>query len=225
MTLQTVFNKTDVVIPARLDAQAPIHELLANRRSPRAFSEQPVSSEKLLSLFEAARWSPSSANEQPWRYIVATKDDTSVFAALSASLMEGNRRWAEHAPVLVLALAQTTYSKSGGPYLHAWYDLGQSVAYLSVQATALGLVVHQMGGFDGENIRQALAIPEGFEPVIVFAVGYTDQPTILPEDLQKRELAPRSRKLLKDFVYTEEWGTSSAHVQTQNSLLTQTLTN
>ncbi len=225
MTYQTKDNKTDAGVPARLNTQAPIHELLANRRSPRAFSEQPVESEKLLSLFEAARWSPSSANEQPWRFIVATKDDSRVFRALVESLMEGNRRWAERAPMLVLALAQSTYTRTGRPYQHSWYDLGQSVALLSVQATTLGLAVHQMGGFDADNARQLLSIPEGFEPVIVFAVGYADQPATLPDDLRKREQAPRSRKLSQDFVYTEEWGKPSSHIQAQNSLLTQPSTN
>ncbi len=225
MTSQTQFHTTDTFAPARLDTQAPIHELLANRRSPRAFSEQPVESDKLLSLFEAARWSPSSANEQPWHFIVATKDDSRVFSALVESLMEGNRRWAERAPVLVLALAQSTYAKTGKPYRHSWYDLGQSVALLSVQASALGLAVHQMGGFDAEKSRQLLSIPQGFEPVIMFAVGYADQPAALPDDLQKREQAPRSRKLLQEFVYTEEWGEPSSHLKTQSSLLTQPSTN
>jgi len=225
MTAQTEFTKTDVVVPARLDMQAPIHDSLANRRSPRAFSERPVEPEKLLSLFEAARWSPSSANEQPWRFIVATKDDSRVFSSLVESLMEGNRRWAQRAPVLVLALAQSTYTKTGRPYQHSWYDLGQSVALLSVQATALGLAVHQMGGFDVDNARRLLSIPVGFEPVIVFAVGYADQPTTLPDDLRKREQAPRSRNLLQDFVYTEEWGMPSSHIHTRNSLLTQPSTN
>ena len=120
MTSQTQFHTTDTFAPARLNTQAPIHELLANRRSPRAFSEQPVESDKLLSLFEAARWSPSSANEQPWHFIVATKDGVPrVFSALVESLMEGNRRWAERAPVLVLALAQSTYTKTGKPYRHS----------------------------------------------------------------------------------------------------------
>jgi len=225
MTFQTEDSKTAVAAPARLNAQAPIHDLLANRRSPRAFSEQPVEPEKLLSLFEAARWSPSSANEQPWRFIIATKDDSRVFSALVESLMEGNRRWAERAPILVLALAQSSYAKTGRPYQHSWYDLGQSVALLSVQATALGLAVHQMGGFDGDKARQLLSIPEEFSPVIMFAVGYVDQPEILPDDLRKREQAPRSRKPLQDFVFTEEWGTPSFHVQNQNSLLIQPSTN
>jgi nitroreductase len=225
MTFQTEDNRTAIGVPSRLNTQAPIHELLANRRSPRAFSEQPIESEKLVSLFEAARWSPSSANEQPWRFIVATKNDQQVFSSLVDSLMEGNRRWAERAPMLVLALAQTTYSKNGNAYRHSWYDLGQSVALLSVEATALGLAVHQMGGFDADKARQLLSIPEGFEPVVVFAVGYPDQPTILTDELRKREQAPRSRKQLQDFVYTEEWGKPSSHIQTQNSLLTQSSSN
>ena len=225
MTTQKELNKSEIGLPIRLDPQAPIHELLAKRRSPRAFSEQPIESEKLVSLFEAARWSPSSANEQPWRFIVATRNDTGVFPLLVDSLMEGNRRWASRAPVLVLGLAQTTYSRNGRPYQHAWYDLGQSVAQLSIQATAFGLVVHQMGGFDVDKARLTLSIPEGFEPVIVFAVGYPDQPATLPENLQKREQAPRSRKLLQDFVFTEEWGKPSSHVQTRDSFQTQPSTN
>jgi nitroreductase len=225
MTFQTENSRTDVGVPVRVNIQAPLHELLANRRSPRAFAERPIESDKLVSLFEAARWSPSSANEQPWRFIVATKDDSRVFSSIVESLMEGNRRWAERAPMLVLALAQSTYSKSGKAYQHSWYDLGQSVALLSVEATALGLAVHQMGGFDADKARQLLSIPEGFEPVVVFAVGYSDQPATLPDDLRERELAPRARKQLQDFVFTEEWGKPSSHIQTQNSLLAQPSSN
>ena len=206
MTFQTEENRTTMDVPVRLDPQAPIHELIANRRSPRAFSEQPIESAKLLSLFEAARWSPSSANEQPWRFIVATKDDSRIFSALVDSLMEGNRRWAERAPVLVLALAQSTYSKTGTAYRHSWYDLGQSVAHLSVQATALGLAVHQMGGFDAEKARQTLSIPEGFEPAVMAVIGYADSPEVLPEDLRKRETAPRQRKPLEELVFEKNWG-------------------
>jgi nitroreductase len=225
MTTQIESNAPEVVVPDRLDVQAPIHELLAHRWSPRAFSDRPVESGKLLSLFEAARWAPSSANEQPWRFVIATKDDSRVYAALAGSLMEANRRWAEQAPLLVLALAQSTYARTGRPYQHSWYDVGQSVALLSVQATALGLAVHQMGGFDAEKARQVLSIPEGFEPVILFGVGYPDRPETLPEELRKREQAPRSRKQLQDSIYTEEWGKPSSHIPTGNSLLTQPSTN
>ena len=212
-------------VPGRQDVQAPIHDLIANRWSPRAFSDRPIESEKVLSLFEAARWSPSSANEQPWRFIIATKDDTRDFSALAESLMEGNRRWAERAPMLVLALAQTIYTRTGRPYSHSWYDVGQSVALLSIQAKALGLAVHQMGGYDAEKTRQLLLIPEGFEPVVILAVGYPGEPADLPEDLSKREQAPRSRKLPQTFVYTGEWGKPSSHMQSKDSLLTQPSTN
>jgi nitroreductase len=225
MTSHTGFNDSNIEIPPRLDTRAPIHELLASRRSPRAYSERAVEPEKLLSVFEAARWSPSSANEQPWRFFVATKDDTRTFSALASSLKPGNRHWAERAPVLVLALAQTTYSKNGSPNHHALYDLGQSVAFLTVEATARGLSVHQMGGFDRENVRESLSIPAGFEPVVMFALGYAADPAILPEELQKREQAPRSRKSLNELVFTEAWGTPSLHVMTKDSLLTQHSTN
>jgi nitroreductase len=225
MTVRTESNSLDVIVPGRLDIQAPIHELLANRWSPRAFSDQPVEPEKLLSLFEAARWTPSSANEQPWRFIIASKENGHVFSALAECLTEGNRRWAERAPLLVLALTQSTYTRTGRPYRHSWYDLGQSVALLTVQATALGLAVHQMGGFDPDKARRVLSTPEGFEPVIVLAVGYPGLPASLPEDLQTREHAPRSRKPLQDLVYSEEWGKASSQIQTPNHLLSQTSTN
>lgn len=221
MTTSSDLDKNNTFSSDRLDTRASLHELLSSRRSPRAFSDQPIEPWKIISIFEAARWSPSSANEQPWRFIVATKDDPDTFNALYESLMEGNRRWTQHVPMLVLGLAQTTYSRNGKPYQHAWYDLGQSVAHLTFQASALGLAVHQMGGFDAEKIRQLLAIPEGFEPVIVFAFGYAGSPAMLPEDLRRREEAPRSRKPLESFVYTEEWEKPSHHVQLQSSLLTQ----
>ena len=218
MTTQTQIKNESALSPTRLNIQAAIHTLLADRRSPRAFSERPIEQSKITSLFEAARWSPSSANEQPWYFVVSTKEDTVPYSALLESLMEGNRRWAMHAPMLVLALAQTTYSKNGQPYRHSLYDLGQSMAMLSVQATSLGLAVHQMGGFDPEKLMQRYSIPEGFTPVVIFAVGYPDQPERLPEDLQKREQAPRSRKPLESFVFTDQWGKPSHHIQSQSLL-------
>jgi len=168
-----------------------------------------------MSLFEAARWSPSSANEQPWYFIAATKEDSLAYSALFESLSERNRRWAANAPMLVLALTQSTYSKNGQPYRHSWYDLGQSVALLSVQATALGLSVHQMGGFSALRLMQLYPIPEGFEPVVILAVGYPNVTENLPEDLRAREQAPRSRKPLESFVFTDQWGKPSHHIHPQ----------
>jgi len=209
----------DMYFPERLDVQTSITDLLSHRRSPRAFSDRPVEPSKLLSLFEAARWSPSSANEQPWRFIVATKEDTNAYETLLSLLAEGNRRWAQRAPVLILGAAQTSYSRNGKPYRHSWYDLGQSVASLTVEAEALGLAVHQMGGFDEIKATELLSIPKEYEPVIAIAVGYSARPEILPEDLKKREETPRSRKPLESLVFTEEWGRPSHHIDTRFSLL------
>ena len=204
--------------PLRLETRSPLNELLNQRWSPRAFSSTSIEPENILSMFEAARWAPSSANEQPWRFIVASREDTSVFGTLADSLMEGNRRWAQHAPLLVLGLAQSTYAQSGKPYRHALYDLGQSVAHLTVQASSIGISVHQMGGFDPDKLRSGLAIPDSFEPAIVLAIGYADKPETLPEDLRRREQAPRVRKPLEAIVFTESWGVPSHHVVSQNSV-------
>lgn len=202
--------------PDRLDTSAPLHELLSQRRSPRAFSERSIEPSTIMSLFEAARWSPSSANEQPWNFIAATKSDTRVYTTVAESLMEGNRRWALQAPLLVVGIAQSTYLKSGKPYGHAWYDLGQSVAHMTIQATAMGLSVHQMGGFDANQLRSRLSIPAGYDVVVVLAIGYAEHPATLPDDLRSREEAPRMRKPLEAFVFTDAWGEPSRHVAPQN---------
>ncbi len=182
-----------------------IHDLLKNRWSPRAFSDQPVESEKLLSLFEAARWSPSGGNSQPWAYLVATKEDGEAHQKLVETLMAGNKVWAVNAPVLVLTLAYINPQRPGaGRY--GYYDLGQAVAHLTVQAAELGLHTHQMGGFDGQKARELFDIPADFEPMTVMALGYFGKVADLPEDLRERETAPRSRKSLDQFVFGGQWG-------------------
>jgi nitroreductase len=221
MKMQSESNGTPMFLPERMDARSPLHELLINRRSPRAFSERPIEPVKLLSLFEAARWSPSSANEQPWHFFAATKSDTRSYATIADALMEQNRRWAIHAPLFLVGIAQSTYLKSGTRYQHAWYDLGQSVAHLTIQATALGLSVHQMGGFDAGKLSAALSIPENYDAVIVMAVGYAEKPETLPDDLRSREEAPRMRKPLGTFVFTEAWGEPSHHIVPSNDVLNQ----
>lgn len=219
MSTKRDLEHQDVFFPERLDVRAAITDLLSRRWSPRAFSDRPVEPSKLLGIFEAARWSPSSANEQPWRFFVATKEDTHRYESLLALLTETNRRWAQRAPVLILGVAQSSYSKNGRPYRHSWYDLGQSVANLTVEAEALGLAVHQMGGFDATKAAEFLSIPKEYEPVIAIALGYPDRPEILPEDLRKREEFPRSRQPLEKLVFTEAWGKPSRHINTHSSLL------
>ncbi|MCC6140249.1 MAG: nitroreductase family protein [Nitrospira sp.] len=186
--------------------QVPIHELLARRWSPRAFAERPVEPDKLVSLFEAARWAPSSSNEQPWRFVVATKDDRAAYNRLLACLLEGNRKWALHAPVLILSAASTTFEENAKPNLHAFHDAGMALENLLLQATALGLIAHPMAGFDHKQARVDLQIPSGFEPVAMVAVGYPGEATLLPDHLQQREANPRERNPLTELVYAGQWG-------------------
>ena len=187
-------------------AQYPIHDLLQKRWSPRAFSDRPVGADKLRSLFEAARWAPSSFNEQPWSLIVATKDDQANYDRLLQCLLEGNRAWARHAPVLMLSVAKLRFEEDGEPNREAFHDVGLAVENLVIQATALGLMVHQMAGFDVQKARETFEIPYGYEPVAAIAIGYTGDPALLPDRLRARELAPRSRKPLQDSVFAGRWG-------------------
>jgi nitroreductase len=194
------------------DAQYPIHDLIKRRWSPRAFSDRRVEPDTLLSLLEAARWAPSSNNEQPWSFIVATKDDPAEHARLLSCLVDGNILWAQRAPVLMVSVARMSFEDDGKPNRHAFYDVGQAVAGLSIQATALGLAVHQMAGFHPDKVRALYGVPEPFEPVAAIALGYPGDPEGLPERLKQRELAPRERKPLPEFVFSELWGQASPWV-------------
>lgn len=177
-------------------------ELFTRRRSVRAFSERGVEPEKLDSVLEAARWAPSCYNEQPWRFVVATKEDPDGdHDRLLGCLSEGNRRWAREAPVLMFSAAKLFFDRNGEPNRHALHDVGLAVGNLVAQATSLGLSVHQMAGFDREKVRSACGIPEGYEPVACIALGYAGDPRTLPEDLRERELAPRIRKPLCELVF------------------------
>ena len=179
-----------MVMEKPAETQYPIHDLLRRRWSPRAFSDRRVDPAIMRSLLEAARWAPSSYNEQPWSFIVATKDDTAEFSRLLSCLVEGNIQWAQHAPVLMVSVARLTFEDDGKPNRHAFHDVGLAVANLIVQATALGLVVHQMAGIFPDKIRELYGIPEGYEAVAGIALGYPGDPQSLPEELRKRELAP-----------------------------------
>lgn len=188
------------------DTDHPVHDLIRRRWSPRAFADREVEKDKLASLFEAARWAPSSFNGQPWHYIVATKDDPPAFARLRDCLRPQNIQWAQHAPVLMIAVAQLAISEERGPNRHAMHDVGLANGNLVLQAVALGLVVHQIGGFFPDKARQTFGIPEGFEPLTAIAVGYPGDPDDLPPEVKARELQPRERRPLSEFVFTEDWG-------------------
>jgi nitroreductase len=193
-------------------AHGQILDLLAKRRSPLAFSPRRVDAEKLRTLFEAARWAPSSYNEQPWSFLLATQDEPAEYQCMLNCLVEGNRQWAKRAPVLMLAVAKLHFAANGGLNRHAFYDVGQAVAHLSVQATALDLYLHQMGGFDVEKAREVLSIPEGYQPVAMMALGYLGDRDSLPEPLRQRDQAPRTRKALEESVFTGRWGQASTLV-------------
>lgn len=192
--------------------QYPIHDLLARRWSPRAFADRPVEPDILRSLWEAARWAPSSANQQPWNFLVATKDDPQEFSRMLECLVEGNQVWARQAPVLMISVA-ARLDRDNDPNAHAWYDVGQAVMSLSVQATALGLLVHQMAGILPDTIRELYQIPGSHEPVTGFALGYPGTPEQLPDKLRQREIAPRARKSISEFIFSGRWGQASQIVK------------
>ena len=190
------------------ETQFPLHDLLKRRWSPRAFSEQSVGPDRLLTLLEAARWAPSSSNEQPWRFVVATKQEPADYDRLLACLLEGNRKWASRAPVLMLSVVRRDFEDDGRPNRHAFHDVGLATENLLLQATALGLVAHPMAGFDIEKARADLKIPSGYEPVAMIAVGYPGELSVLPDYLQQRELKPRERKPLTEIAFSGQWGHS-----------------
>ena len=191
-----------------------IHKLLQTRWSPRAFSNRPIETGKLFSLFEAARWSPSGGNGQPLAFIVATQDDPEMHERIVGVMTGRNPSWASVAPVLVLAVARLNPERpAANPF--AYYDLGQAVAHLSVQASALGLYVRQMGGFDHEKACHVCQIPDGYEPMTLIAIGYCGSPEDLPDDLREREKAPRTRKPLAEFVFKGHWNQPLAAPETE----------
>ena len=189
------------------ETSTAIHDLIAHRWSPRAFESKAVEPEKLRSLFEAARWAPSSYNAQPWYFIVGTKDNPENYKRVLESLVEFNQSWAKQAPVLALSVAKLKFD-DGKPNRHAFHDVGQAAANLSLQAEALGLSVHQMAGIDPEKARKLFDIPADYEAVAGIAIGYAGEPASLPDGLRERELAPRQRKPLDSFVFTGQWGKS-----------------
>jgi nitroreductase len=188
------------------ETETPIHELLGRRWSPRAFSERPVEPNNLRSVLEAARWAASSRNEQPWAFLIATREDPKNFQDVVDVLMSANQAWAQKAPVLILTLAHTHWTKEGTPNRVALHDLGLAVSNLVIQATALGLSTHQMGGFDVEAARERFHVPPGWEPVSVIALGYPGEVDTLPEALREREMSQRQRKPLEEFVFSGSWG-------------------
>ncbi len=189
-----------------IESAYPINYLLRQRWSPRTFSDRNVEPEKIRSVLEAARWAASSSNEQPWNFLVALKSETAEFEKMLSCLVEKNQQWARSAPVLMLACASTVSPRTQKPNRHAYYDLGQAVMSLVVEATALGLHLHQMAGFSPDKARELYAIPHSADAVAAIAIGYVGDPNSLPDELKSRELTPSERKPLGEFVYAGRWG-------------------
>jgi len=178
----------------------PVHALIQQRRSRRAYAQKSVEQEKIKSLFEAARWAPSSMNEQPWTYVYAIKEQPELWQNIFDSLSEGNRVWVKDAPLLIVSMARKWFTRNGVANSNAKYDLSAANSFLSLQATELGLNVHQMGGYDGVVLRKSLNIPQEYELGVVMAVGYPGDSRQLPENLRIREEGPRNRLVQDEFV-------------------------
>ena len=192
---------------------APILDVIRERWSPRAFDTRPVEREKLLSVLEAARWAASSTNAQPWRFIVATRDNSAEFAKMLNILRESNQAWAQNAPVLMLAVAKM-YHDNGHLNRHATHDTGMALAHVALQATALDLYVRMIGGFHPEKAVEAYNIPDGFEPITALALGYYGDPQQLPEQRREQELnTHRSRKPLSAMVFSSDWDNPADFVE------------
>ena len=181
----------------------PVHSLIERRWSPYAFADKPVDPSDIASLLEAARWAPSSFNEQPWRFIIATRDKPEDFKRLLDCLAPANQEWAGKVPVLMLSVASLSFAKNGKPNRHALHDVGLASATLALQATDMGLAVHFMAGFDSDKARDTFAIPEEFEPVAAIAVGHRlVEPTL-------DSPSERQRRPVDAFAYAGAWNSAA----------------
>ena len=182
----------------------PVLDLIKNRWSARAFSNKSIDDPTLFTLFEAAGWAASANNEQPWRYIYAKREDKEAFDKIVSCLMPGNQPWAKNAAVLVVCLVKTTMGAENKPNLAAAHDAGLSNATLLLQAISHNIYGHMMGGYDKAKTKELFNIPEGYETVLILALGYLDSPETLQEPFKTRELTPRTRKELGEFVFHKE---------------------
>ena len=186
------------------DTTFDIHPIIKKRWSPRAFQSTPIQKETVQRLLEAARWAPSSFNEQPWRFMVGFKGDD-TWQKIHDTMVEFNQQWAGNAPVLIMAIGNKISSKGKTNAVYQ-YDVGQSMAYLTFQATEEGLATHQMGGFSKEKAIELFGLPEDHEPIALIAIGRQDKPGALSPDFEKMEKSPRVRKPFDELVFAGKFG-------------------
>ena len=187
--------------------------LIAKRYSPYAFTPKVVEEDKLKSCLEAARWAASSFNEQPWTFIIATRDDEAEFKKAIECLGEPNQAWAKHAGVILLTVTKSNFTKNGKPNRVALHDLGLAAGNMTIQALEMGLHVHQMAGVNLAKVRQTYNVPEGYEPQTAIALGYAADPAEAEDPaFTERDMNPRDRKPLREFVFTGAWGKAAPEV-------------
>ncbi|EIJ42709.1 nitroreductase [Beggiatoa alba B18LD] len=193
--------------PNPATANAPIHELIAHRWSPRAYdSTKIVSREQILALVEAARWAPSCFGDEPWRFVICDKNSNpTAWQHAFDCLVEGNQVWVKNAPVIILATASDNFKHNGHANRWASYDTGAASENLCLQAVALGLVAHQMGGFDPAKAKTVFNIPDGITCMAMIAVGYQAEADTLTGDMKARETAPRQRVALEKQFFDGTW--------------------
>lgn len=195
---------TNQLMNKSTDIEHEVAKLIRDRRSRRAYDSRPVEDEKIRSLFEAARWAPSSSNEQPWKYVYATHQQP-LWQQLFDCLFDGNKLWAKDAPVLILSLARRHFVRNQQPNGYATYDLGAANAFMSLEAVDLGLQLRQMGGYDHARVRAELNIPDDYVLGAMIAVGYPGDLNSLPDFLREREISQRERTVQQEFVMNEKF--------------------
>jgi nitroreductase len=198
-------NDKNTIITKIADTDFPIHNLIARRWSARAFSTKAVEKSKLLSILEAARWAPSSRNEQPWRYIIFTNDNPDKLKNAQTVLLDINS-YAKRAPILICAITKKTYSDNGIYNKLHFHDLGAANENMFLESFNQGLIMHEMGGFNREKAKEIFNIPDDYEVGIMIAIGYQDSHSILPERYREKANSPRERKPLSEIVFIEELG-------------------
>jgi len=217
MMTESIEVESAVVDTVQHETSLPILDVLRRRWSPKAFSGRSVEPENLRTVLEAARWAPSSHNEQPWSFVLVTKENLEVYNALLSCLNETNRQWAQYAPVLVLSVAKMYYGKDGRTNRHAFHDVGLATANLILQATALELYTRPMAGFSVQRAREVLGIPDGYEPVAMIALGYLPESRDLDDPRAEPIPKNRSRKEFDEFVFEGRWSNPARFIDRRES--------
>jgi nitroreductase len=198
-----------VMLEKKAETSVPIHELLARRWSPRAYDAiRPVARTQLQALIEAGRWAPSCNGDEPWRYLIWDRiRDPAGWQKAFACLAPGNQAWVKNVPLLMLSCAGSKFAHNGKPNRWSQHDTGMASLSIALQAVALGLIAHQMGGFDAEQARAAFNIPAEYTPMAMIAIGYQAEPAVLPDEIKAKEIAPRRRRPLAECFFEGAWDT------------------